>query len=223
MRVLVVEDETKLAARIRTALVAAGLAADVAHDGTDAQFAGETESYDAAVLDLGLPRIDGLTVLEHWRAAGRKMPVLILTSRSRWHEKLAGFNAGADDYLTKPFEMDELVVRIKALIRRSTGHASAVMECGALKLDTNAMRFEYDGQPIELTAHEYRILAFLMHHAGRVVSRTELLEHVYERDADGDSNVLDVLIGRIRKKLPAALITTVRGQGFVLGRSREAT
>lgn len=223
MRVLVVEDEARLAGRIRAALVAGGLTADIAADGSEAQFLGETESYDAAVLDLGLPGIDGLSVLEHWRAADRRMPVLILTSRSRWHEKLAGFNAGADDYLTKPFEMDELVVRIKALIRRSTGHASAVLECGALKLDTNAMRFEYDGQPIELTAHEYRILAFLMHHAGRVVSRTELLEHVYARDTDGDSNVLDVLIGRIRKKLPAPLIATVRGQGFMLGSTREAS
>ena len=173
------------------------------------------------MLDLGLPKVDGLSVLEHWRAADRKMPVLILTARSRWHEKLAGFNAGADDYLTKPFEMDELVVRIKALIRRSAGHASPVLECGALKLDTNAARFEYDGQPLELTAHEYRILSFLMHHAGRVVSRTELMEHVYARDADSDSNVLDVLIGRIRKKLPEPLLTTVRGQGFVLGRARE--
>jgi two-component system OmpR family response regulator len=223
MRVLVVEDEAKLAERIRAALVAAGLTADIAPDGVEAQFLGETETYDAAVLDLGLPKIDGLTVLEHWRAAGRKMPVLILTARGRWHEKLAGFNAGADDYLTKPFEMDELVVRIKALIRRSTGHASAILECGALKLDTNAARFEYDGQPIDLTAQEYRILAFLMHHAGKVVSRTELLEHVYARDADSDSNVLDVLIGRIRKKLPEPLITTVRGQGFVLGRTREAS
>jgi two-component system OmpR family response regulator len=221
MRVLIVEDEATLAERIRAALIAAGLTADIAPDGAEAQFLGETESYDAAVLDLGLPKIDGLSVLEHWRAADRKMPVLILTARGRWHEKLAGFNAGADDYLTKPFEMDELVVRIKALIRRSAGHASPVLECGALKLDTNAARFEYAGQPLDLTAHEYRILAFLMHHAGRVVSRTELMEHVYARDADSDSNVLDVLIGRIRRKLPEPLITTVRGQGFVLGRARE--
>jgi two-component system OmpR family response regulator len=223
MRVLVVEDEAKLAERIRAALVEAGLTADIAPDGVEAQFLGETETYDAAVLDLGLPKIDGLSVLEHWRKAGRKMPVLILTARSRWHEKLAGFNAGADDYLTKPFEMDELVVRVKALIRRSTGHASAILECGPLKLDTNAARFEYDGQPLELTPQEYRILAFLMHHAGRVVSRTELMEHVYARDADSDSNVLDVLIGRIRKKLPAPMLTTVRGHGFVLGRTRETS
>jgi two-component system OmpR family response regulator len=222
MRVLVVEDEAKLAERIRHALTEAGLTADVVHDGVEAQFLGETENYDAAVLDLGLPKLDGLSVLEQWRAHGRKMPVLILTARSRWHEKLAGFNAGADDYLTKPFEVDELVVRIKALIRRSAGHASAILECGPLRLDTNAARFDYAGEPIELTAQEYRILAFLMHHMGRVVSRSELIEHVYERDADSDSNVIDVLIGRIRKKLPAPLIETVRGQGFALGRSRDS-
>lgn len=222
MRVLVVEDEPKLAERIRQALMQSGLTADVVNDGAEAQFVGETETYDAAVLDLGLPKIDGLSVLEHWRSHDRKMPVLILTARSRWHEKLAGFNAGADDYLTKPFEVEELVVRIKALIRRSVGHASAIIECGPLRLDTHAARFTVDGEPIELTAQEYRILAFLMHHMGRVVSRTELIEHVYERDADSDSNVIDVLIGRIRKKLPVALIETVRGQGFALGRSRDA-
>lgn len=223
MRVLIVEDEQKLAERIRTALSSAGFAADVAHDGEEGQFLGETEPYDAAVLDLGLPKVDGLSVLEHWRAVDRKMPVLILTARTRWHEKLAGFNAGADDYLTKPFEVEEVVVRVKALIRRSTGHASAIIECGHLRLDANAARFDYDGEPIDLTAQEYRILAFLMHHAGRVVSRTELVEHVYERDADSDSNVIDVLIGRIRKKLPEPMLVTVRGQGFALGRSREPT
>jgi two-component system OmpR family response regulator len=216
MRVLVVEDELKLAERIAASLTAAGLTVDIAEDGAQAQFLGVTEPYDAAVLDLGLPRIDGLSVLEHWRAHDRKMPVLILTARARWHEKLAGFNAGADDYLTKPFELEELVVRIKALIRRSTGHATSILECGALRLDINAARFDYGGEPIELTAQEYRILDFLMHHAGRVVTRTEMMEHIYARDADSDSNVIDVLIGRIRKKLPAAMLQTVRGQGFVL-------
>lgn len=219
MRVLVVEDEIKLAERIRAALDSAGFAVDVSHDGAEGSFLGETEPYDAVVLDLGLPKLDGLSVLEKWRAAERTMPVLILTARGRWHEKLAGFNAGADDYLTKPFEVDEVVVRIKALIRRSAGHASAIIECGRLRLDANAARFDYDGEPIDFTAQEYRILAFLMHHIGRVVSRTELVEHVYERDADSDSNVIDVLIGRIRRKLPEPLLTTIRGQGFVLGRN----
>ena len=216
MRVLVVEDETILAERIASSLSLAGLTVDIAQDGAQAQFLGVTEPYDAAVLDLGLPKIDGLSVLEHWREQDCKMPVLILTARSRWHEKLAGFNAGADDYLTKPFELEELVVRIKALIRRSTGHASSILECGKLRLDINAAKFEYDGEPIELTAQEYRILDFLMHHAGRVVTRTEMMEHIYARDADSDSNVIDVLIGRIRKKLPATMLQTVRGQGFVL-------
>lgn len=221
MRVLIVEDEAKLAERISNALRQAGLTADIAEDGAQATFLGETEPYDAAVLDLGLPKMDGLSVLEHWRAAGCKMPVLILTARSRWHEKLAGFNAGADDYLTKPFEIDELVVRVKALIRRSAGHASSVLELGELRLDINAARFDYAGEPIELTAQEYRILAFLMHHAGKLVSRTEIMEHVYARDADSDSNVIDVLVGRIRKKLPASMLQTVRGQGFVLNAPSE--
>ena len=221
MRVLIVEDEAKLAERIGSALLAAGLTADLAGDGTQAMFLGETEPYDAAVLDLGLPKMDGLSVLEHWRASGYNMPVLILTARSRWHEKLAGFNAGADDYLTKPFEIDELVVRIKALIRRSAGHASSVLECGALRLDINAARFDYAGEPIELTAQEYRILAFLMHHAGKLVSRTDLMEHIYARDADSDSNVIDVLVGRIRRKLPEPMLQTVRGQGFVLTAGNE--
>lgn len=216
MRVLVVEDETKLAERIASSLTSAGLTVDIAEDGAQAQFLGVTEPYDAAVLDLGLPNIDGLSVLEHWRAHERKMPVLILTARARWHEKLAGFNAGADDYLTKPFELEELVVRIKALIRRSAGHATSILECGDLRLDINAARFDYAGEPLELTAQEYRILDFLMHHAGRVVTRTEMMEHIYARDADSDSNVIDVLIGRIRKKLPTAMLQTVRGQGFIL-------
>lgn len=222
MRVLVAEDEAKLAERISATLRDAGFAVDCAQDGVDAHFLGASEPYDAIVLDIGLPRLDGVSVLERWRAADIKIPVLILTARARWHEKLAGFNAGADDYLTKPFEYDELVVRLKALIRRSAGHASPVLECGPLRLDVNAARFECDGEMVSLTAQEYRILSFLMHHAGRVVSRTELIEHVYDRDFDRDSNVLDVLIGRIRKKIPPELLTTVRGQGFLLSDARSA-
>jgi two-component system OmpR family response regulator len=222
MRVLLAEDEPKLAERIKDALSAAGLVVDVATDGIEAQHLGSVEPYDAAILDLGLPRQDGLTVLERWRAEGVKTPVLILTARGRWHEKLAGFNAGADDYLTKPFEMDEVVVRVKALIRRSAGHATSILECGPLHLDVNAARFTFNGEPIALTAQEYRILAFLMHHRGRVVSRTELVEHVYDRDFDRDSNVIDVLIGRIRKKLPENLLHTVRGQGFILQQEPHA-
>lgn len=216
MRILVAEDEPSLAGRIAARLTDAGFVVDVAHDGRQAHFLGDTETYDAVVLDLGLPQQDGLSVLEQWRASGFKVPVLVLTARGRWHEKLAGFNAGADDYLVKPFEMEEVVVRLRALIRRSTGHASATLECGALKLDVNAGRFEFGGEALELTAQEHRILSYLMHHQGKIVSRTELAEHVYDRDSERDSNVIDVLISRIRRKVGASLIATVRGRGFML-------
>jgi two-component system OmpR family response regulator len=216
MRILLAEDEPKLAERIAARLTEAGFVVDVAHDGPRAQFLGSTETYDAIVLDLGLPKMDGLSVLESWRAAGIRTPVLILTARSRWHEKLAGFNAGADDYLTKPFEMDEVVVRLNALIRRSAGHATPTLQCGPLVHDANAGRFTLSGEPLDLTAQEYRILAYLMHRQGQVVSRTELYDHVYEHDAERDSNVLDVLVSRIRRKIGASLITTIRGRGFML-------
>ena len=185
-------------------------------DGEGADFLAQTEPYDAVVLDLGLPKLDGLSVLEQWRAGGTRLPVLVLTARGRWHEKLAGFNAGADDYLTKPFEMEEVVVRLRALIRRASGHAAPILDCGPLRQDVNAGRFTLDGAPLELTAQEYRILGYLMHHKNRIVSRTELYEHVYEADAERDSNVLDVLVSRIRRKVGAQRITTVRGRGFLL-------
>jgi two-component system OmpR family response regulator len=218
MRVLVVEDDAELAARVAGALREQGYAVDIAGDGREAAWLGSEEPYDAAVLDLGLPQLDGLSVLGGWREAGRKLPVLVLTARTRWSDKLAGFGAGADDYLTKPFEIDELVVRVKALIRRAAGHANPVLELGPLALDTLACRFRLDGQALTLTATEYRLLAYLMHSAGRTVSRSELAEHIYERDFDLDSNVIDVLIGRIRRKLaPHALLHTERGLGFRLG------
>lgn len=216
MRVMVVEDEPRLASRLGASLLQAGFVVDIVHSGKEAAFLGETEPFDAIVLDVGLPDVDGLTVLEQWRAKGRQTPVLILTARGRWHEKLSGFNAGADDYLTKPFETEEVIVRLRALIRRSAGHAAAVLTCGPLKLDVNTGRFEMHGEPLSLTAQEHRILAFFIHHPGRVISRTELIEHVYDRNFDRDSNVIDVLIGRIRRKLKDDMITTVRGQGFVL-------
>src|SRR5690606_38944875 len=193
MRILVVEDEPVLALRLQQTLEAAGFAVDVAYDGEEGWFLGDTETYDAAVLDLGLPKIDGVTVLRRWREAGRTLPVLILTARSRWTEKMAGFQAGADDYLTKPFEMDEVVYRLRALIRRAAGHAQPELVCGPLRLDTLAGRVTQDGVPLKLTAQEFRILSYLMHHAGKVVSRTELLDHVYDRHFDSDSNVLEVL------------------------------
>lgn len=222
MRILVIEDEPALALRLQQTLEAAGFAVDVAYDGEDGWHLGDTEPYDAAVLDLGLPTIDGVTILQRWRAAGRQLPVLILTARSRWSEKMAGFQAGADDYMTKPFEMDEVVYRLRALIRRAAGHAQPELNCGPLRLDTLAGRFSLDGVPLQLTAQEFRILAYLMHHAGAVVSRTELMEHVYDRHFDSDSNVLEVLIGRIRRKLKADLIHTVRGLGYRLAEEPAA-
>lgn len=217
MRVLVVEDDAELASRVLRALQAEGYVVETAVDGERADFLGGTETYDAAVLDLGLPKLDGIGVLQHWRKLGANFPVLALTARERWHDKLAAFNAGADDYLVKPFDMPELVIRVKALIRRSTGHAEPGLSCGPLLLDTHATRFTLDGMPLQLTAQEYRILAYLIHHKGRAVSRTELIEHVYERDLDHDSNVIDVLVGRIRRKLgDTGLIHTQRGIGFRL-------
>ena len=218
MRILVAEDDDLLSARVVAALADAGYAVDAFRDGLEAEFAGQTESYDAAVLDLGLPGLDGLGVLRRWRDGGRTFPVLVLTARARWHDKLAGFDAGADDYLTKPFELQELVVRIRALIRRSAGHASPLLRCEGLELDVNGGRFAVDGAPVALTAQEFRILAYFMHHPDRVVSRGELGEHVYDSGLDPDSNALDVLIGRIRRKIGKPVLHTVRGQGFRLGR-----
>jgi two-component system OmpR family response regulator len=214
MRILVIEDEPALALRLQQTLESAGFVVDVAYDGEEGWHLGDTESYDAAVLDLGLPKIDGVTILRRWRESGRAFPVLILTARSRWSEKMAGFQAGADDYMTKPFEMDEVVYRLHALIRRAAGHAQPELACGKLRLDTLAGRFSFDGVPLQLTAQEFRILSYLIHHAGKLVSRSELIEHVYDRHFDNDSNVLEVLIGRIRRKLGADLIHTVRGQGY---------
>lgn len=216
MRVLVVEDEEALAAKLARVLGAAGFAVDLAHDGERADFLGRTEPYDAVVLDLGLPRLDGLSVLRGWRAQAVDVPVLILTARGRWSEKQAGFEAGADDYLVKPFELGEAVLRVQALVRRSRGHASPELACGALRLDTHRGEVSLGGEPVPLTAHEYRLLSYLMHHAEAVVSRADLLDHVYERDADPDSNVVDVLLGRVRRKIGAARIETVRGRGFRL-------
>ena len=216
MRILVVEDEPTLAAQLAEGVREAGYAVDVAHNGLDAHFMGDTEPFDAVVLDLGLPQMDGITVLKKWRAAGRTMPVLILTARDNWHEKVAGIDAGADDYLTKPFHMEELLARLRALIRRAGGHASAELACGPVSLDTRNNRVTVEGRALTLTSHEYRVLAYLMHHAGEVVSRSDLVEHIYAQDFDRDSNTVEVFIGRLRKKLPPGLIETVRGMGYRL-------
>ena len=216
MRVLVVEDEPELAAKLARALDTAGLVTDVAHDGCEADFLGRSEQYDAAILDLGLPNLDGLSVLRSWREKGIGLPVLVLTARGRWSDKQAGFAAGADDYLVKPFTLGEAVLRIQALIRRSRGYASPEIVCGDLRLDSHRSEVTLAGEPVHLTAHEYRLFAYLLHHAERVVSRSELLDHVYERGLDPDSNVIDVLLGRVRRKVGAARIETVRGRGFRL-------
>lgn len=217
MRILVVEDDVALAGQLRLALEAAGFAVDVEHDGEAASFAGTAEAYSAAVLDLGLPLKDGLSTLRDWREAGCGWPVLVLTARNRWSDKLAGFNAGADDYLTKPFLMDEVVLRLRAMLRRTAGSAAAVLRAGPLEYDVVQGRFVLQGQGLQLTAQEHRILAYFMHHPGRLLTRSEIGEHVYARDLDPDSNTLDVLIGRIRRKLGGApRLVTERGQGFRL-------
>ncbi len=214
MRLLVVEDNRDLNRQLVTALTDAGYAVDAAFDGEEGHFLGDTEPYDAVVLDIGLPQMDGLRVLETWRADGKAMPVLILTARDRWSDKVAGIDAGADDYVAKPFHMEEVLARVRALLRRAAGHASSEIECGPIRLDTRASRVTVDGNPIKLTSHEYRLLSYLMHHQGRVVSRTELIEHMYDQDFDRDSNTVEVFIGRLRKKLAVDAIETIRGLGY---------
>ncbi len=216
MRILVVEDDPDLQRQLVAALQETGYVVDASGDGEEAHYLGETEPYDAVVLDLGLPGLDGVTVLERWRAEGKAMPVLILTARDRWREKVAGFDAGADDYLTKPFHTEELLARVRALLRRAAGHASPELELGPLSIDTRSARVTVNGEPIKLTSHEYRLLAYLMHHQGKVVSRSELVEHMYDQDFDRDSNTIEVFIGRLRRKLGVDVIHTVRGLGYRL-------
>lgn len=214
MRLLVVEDDPELARQLVDRLSAEGYAVDRAPDGEEGCFLGSTEPYDAIVLDLGLPRMDGLTVLRNWRAEGVATPVIILTARAAWTEKVQGIDAGADDYLAKPFNMEELLARLRALIRRAKGHASATIACGGVVLDTRTGRVTVDGRPVDLTGHEHRVLDYLMHRKGRIVSRTELTEHIYAQDFDRDSNTIEVFVGRLRRKLGVDVIKTVRGLGY---------
>jgi two-component system OmpR family response regulator len=216
MRVLVVEDDQHLVRQVEATLRQAGYAVDLAHDGEEGHFLGDTEPYDAVVLDLGLPVLDGLTVLRRWREEGHTMPVLILTARDTWREKVTGLRAGADDYLAKPFELEEMLARIEALIRRASGHASPILASGPVELDTTTNRVTLDGALVELTAMEFRALSYFMHHQGKVVSKTELIEHIYSQDFDRDSNVIEVLVNRLRKKLGSRMIRTHRGQGYQL-------
>ncbi|QXL84022.1 response regulator transcription factor [Comamonas sp. NLF-1-9] len=216
MRLLVVEDEPVLREQLAQALRDAGHTVEETGDGREAHYLGDAESFDAVVLDLGLPQMDGLSVLRRWRSAGRRMPVLILTARGSWQEKVEGMDAGADDYLAKPFHMQELQARLRALLRRQTGHASSQWQCGEIALDTRSARAAVAGQPLALTSHEFKLLALLMQKKGQVLSRTELSEHLYPLDEDRDSNTIEVFIARLRKKLPEGCIETLRGLGYRL-------
>jgi two-component system OmpR family response regulator len=214
VRILVAEDERLLSERLASALEQSGYAVDRALDGERAEYLARTESYDAVVLDLGLPRLDGLTILRRWREAGLSVPVLVLTARGSWHEKVQGIDGGADDYLAKPFRMEEVLARLRALIRRASGRAQTTLRCGAVELDPRLARVTSEGIAVKLTSHEFRVLSYLMHHQGRVVSQGELIEHVYALDAERDSNTIEVFVARLRRKLGAALIETVRGLGY---------
>ena len=214
MRILVVEDESALRDQLTSALGAAGYAVDSAADGEQADFLAKTERYDAMVLDLGLPKIDGLTLVKRWRDGGVTAPILVLTARGAWHEKVQGIDSGADDYVGKPFRIEEVLARLRALIRRSTGQVASELRCGAVTLDPRTARVTLGGTPVRLTSHEYRVLAYLMHHRGRVVPQAELVEHIYAQDMDRDSNTVEVFIARLRRKLGASMIETIRGLGY---------
>lgn len=222
MRLLVVEDDPDINRQLVTALQDAGYVVDSARDGEEGHYLGDTEPYDAVVLDLGLPVLDGVSVLEKWRRAGRKMPVLILTARDRWSDKVAGFDAGADDYVAKPFHMEELLARLRALVRRSAGHATSEISCGPVTLDTTAARVTVNGTAVKLTSLEFRLLDYLMHHKGKVVSRGELVEHLYDQDFDRDSNTIEVFVGRLRKKLGVDVLHTIRGMGYCVTEPDDA-
>jgi two-component system OmpR family response regulator len=216
MKVLVVEDDTQVSRQIETALKKSGYVVETARDGQEGLYQGETGSFDAVILDLGLPKIDGIKLLYQWRNNGHNMPVLILTARDTWREKVNGLRAGADDYVAKPFQIEELVARVEALIRRATGHANPMIKCGPVMLDSTSNRVTCNDKTVELTALELGMLTYLMHHQGEVISKTELTEHIYEQDFDRDSNVIEVLVNRLRNKLGAELIKTHRGMGYQL-------
>jgi len=214
MRILIVEDESALSSQLATALKDAGYAVDCAADGERGDFLAQTEHYDAILLDLGLPTIDGLTLLRRWRDAGVEVPVLVLTARGSWHEKVQGIDGGADDYVPKPFRIEEVLARLRALIRRASGQLTRELRCGTLTLDPGAARVTVNGVPVKLTSHEFRVLSYLMHHRGRLVSQSELTDHIYAEGSDRDSNTVEVFIGRLRRKLGVPYIETVRGMGY---------
>jgi len=214
MRILVVEDEASLARQLTSSIVEAGYAVDHAADGERADFLAQTEQYDVMVLDLGLPKIDGLTLLRNWRDSGLATPVLVLTARGSWHEKVQGIDGGADDYVSKPFRIEEVLARLRALMRRASGQVTQELRAGGVTLDPRRARVTLDGAPVRLTSHEFRVLSYLMHHRGRVVSQAEIIEHIYAQDFDRDSNTVEVFIARLRRKLGASFIETVRGLGY---------
>jgi two-component system OmpR family response regulator len=220
VRVLVVEDEPRIAQQLIGAVAEAGYAVDHADEGERADFLAHTERYDAVLLDLGLPTVDGLTLLRRWRDAGLAMPVIVLTARGSWHEKVQGIDSGADDYVSKPFRVEEVLARLRALIRRATGQVTPELRCGGVALDPRAAKVTLEGAPVKLTSHEFRVLSYLMHHRGRVVSQSELTEHIYAQSADRDSNTVEVFIARLRRKLGASLIETVRGLGYRMAADR---
>jgi two-component system OmpR family response regulator len=217
VRILVVEDEGALCRQLEHAIRQAGYAVDCAADGEQADFLARTEAYDAIVLDLGLPRVDGLTVLRGWRDAAVTVPVLVLTARGSWHERVKGIDDGADDYVTKPFQIEEVLARLRGLIRRASRQARPALTCGAVTLDPRLARVTRNGEPVRLTSHEFRVLSYLMHHRDRVVPQRELNEHIYEQDADRDSNTVEVFVARLRRKLGAGVIETARGLGYRIG------
>jgi len=216
MRLLVVEDDKNLREQLNGALTDAGYTVDTADNGEEGQFLGETEPYDLVILDLGLPKVDGLSVLKAWRKDGRTMPVLILSARDRWSEKVEGLDLGANDYVTKPFHMGELLARVRANVRRQTDHTSSTIEVGDLRLNSATGQVTVNGAPVKLTAYQYKVLDYLMHHAGRIVSRTELTEKIYSQDHERDSNTIEVFIGILRRKIGSNRIVTEKGLGYRL-------
>ncbi len=223
MRILLAEDDDRIRQDVSRALEAAGYVVDSEANGEEAWFLGDTETYAAAILDLGLPGMDGLAVLKRWRAAGRDFPVLVLTARGTWSERVEGIDSGADDYLPKPFRMEEMLARLRAIIRRSGGLANPVVSVGDIELDTRQMRLSVAGVPVSLSPQEYRLVAYLMLNKGRVVPQQELSEHLQSAHFERESNAVEVLVGRVRRKLPAKFITTRRGFGYIVDEQEDAT